>query len=143
MRFAVTALLLLAACAPAEPLQQQSVMPVLAPTDTLRAEFSRAEFDPSTGVLRLAGRLLARGPQTAGWTEAGGANITLRPPDQNVAGFIPSLMLKPHVVLGSGREGGFEFGAVTPDLDGYMLDVQWAGSFGLRLRVDSLVAANK
>ena len=120
-------------------------MPVELPTDTLRAEFVRAEFDAATGVLRLAGRVLARGPQTAGWTEAVGANITLRPPDQtdwsSGSPFVPALMRKPHVVVSAGREGAFEFGAVTPDLAGYVLDFQWVGSFGLTLRVDSLVAS--
>lgn len=145
MRFSIAALLLLTACAPGGTLGQEAVMPVIAPTDTLRAEFSQADFDASTGVLRLAGRILARGPQTAGWTEAVGANITLRPPDQtdwsSGSPFIPVLMRKPHVILSAGRSGAFEFGAVTPNLDGYQLDFQWVGSFGLSVRVDSLVAS--
>ena len=47
----------------------------------------------------------------------------------------------PYVTLSAGREGGFEFGAVTPDIDGYSMEVRYIGSFGLSLRVDSLVAA--
>lgn len=121
-------------------------MPVELPTDTLRVEFSRAEFDAPTGVLRFSGRVLTRGPQTPGWTWAGGAQISLRPPDQtdwsNGTPFIPALMLKPYVVLSAGREGGFEFGAVMPDLEGYEVEVRSVGAFGLSLRVDSLVAAS-
>ena len=116
-------------------------MPVEAPTDTLRAEFTRAEFDAATGVLRLAGRLWVRGPRSAGWVEAIGANIVLRPPDQTEGGYVPLVMRKPHVLLTAGREGAFEFGAVAPDIRGYTFEAQWTGAFGLSLRVDSLVAS--
>ena len=107
MRLALALVLTLVACTPAGALRREPVMPIILPTDTLRVEFSRAEFDRPTGVLRLAGRVLARGPQTAGWTAANGAQIALRPPDQTdwTSGtpFIPLLMLKAHVVLSAAR----------------------------------------
>lgn len=141
MRLALVALLALAACAQPEPLRYESVMPVEQPTDTLRAEFTRAEFDTATGVLRLAGRVLSQGPQTSGWTEAVGATLTLRPPDQTEGGRIPLLMRKPFVTVSAGLEGAFDFGAVTPDPTGYTFDAQWVGAFGLTLSVDSLLAS--
>lgn len=116
-------------------------MPVEQPTDTLRAEFTRAEFDATAGVLRLAGRVLSRGPQTSGGTEAVGATLTLRPPDQAEDGRVPLLMRKPFVTVSAGLEGAFDFGAVTPDPAGYTFDAQWVGSFGLKLSVDSLLAS--
>lgn len=124
-----------------EPLREPITMPVEEATDTLRVIFERAEFDAASDVLRLAGRVLVRGPQLGGEQAAIGAQITLRPPDQTEAGFLPFLMRKPLVALSAGREGAFEFGVATPDPGGYTAEFGFAGAFPLVLPVDSVLSA--